>query len=55
MSSKKWTKKVREAQFYQTLTEPHSPFQNRAEGVIKTFKRKIRAIMKKYKIAFGIM
>ena len=50
MKSQKWKAKVREAQSYQTTTEPHSPFQNRAEGVIKTFKRKILALMKKKKV-----
>ena len=41
---------MRESQSYQNLIEPHSPFQNRVEGVIKTFKRKIRSIMKQNKI-----
>jgi len=53
-TSKFWKWKITpeklEAQSYQTSTEPHSPFQNRAEGVIKSFKRKILAIIKRKKV-----
>ena len=40
-----WQEVVRDYQIRQTLTEPYSPWQNRAEGSIKAVKRGIRRFM----------
>ena len=37
-----WRKTLRQYHIHQTVTEPHSPWQNRAEGEIREIKRMIR-------------
>ena len=44
-TSKAWKKRISEAQTFQTTTEPHSPFQNRAELEIGKFKFKVGTTM----------
>jgi hypothetical protein len=41
----KWLKLRKEYGIKQTLTEPHSPFQNRAEGAIRELKKHTRRLM----------
>jgi len=43
----KWQKVRQEHSIKQTLTEPHSPWQNRAEGAIRELKRHVRRLMKR--------
>ena len=47
MTGGKWQKVRQEHSIKQTLTEPHSPWQNRAEGAIRELKRHVRRLMKR--------